>query len=38
MELYDDPKNGKGTDKFILGVDLSSLEGNMLSPAVKLKG
>lgn len=38
MELYDDLKNGKGIDKFILGVDLLLLEGNMLFFVVKLKG
>lgn len=38
MELYDDPKNGKGTDTLILGVDSSSLEGKMMSPTAEPKG
>lgn len=38
MELYDDPKNGKGIDTEILGVEESSLAGKLLSPAAEPKG
>lgn len=38
MELYDDPKNGNGTDIGILEEDQSSLAGKLLSPAAEPKG
>lgn len=38
MELYNNPKNGKGTVKGIPGLDLSSFALKLLSPSAEPKG